>query len=39
MDHKIFTAPKLPAKKESKVTKIEPFRLSESVKKEVGIID
>jgi len=34
MDHKIFTAPKLPAKKESKVTKIEPFRLSESVKKE-----
>ena len=33
---KVFNAPSLPMRKETKVTKIAPFRLTESFKKEVS---
>lgn len=35
VDTKVFSVPSLPVKKELKVTKVEPFRLTEPSKKEV----
>ena len=39
IDEKVFKAPALPLKKETKPTKFEPFKLSESHKKEVKLLN